>query len=230
MLHVVVDLKVAREVSLCCPAFFSGFLERNPEREITLVRAFEGGGSVFVHAHQRLGSDDVQWVTMDMFDFDADGRIVEHWDCIEPYVGPLPSGHTQIDGPAEPAAGDSAANVVVVHGLLQTVFRPGGDPERAREFISAERYVQHSDGLADGVDALVQALAGFAATGREAAYEIRKTVAQGSFVATLSRVLIGGEERAAMDLFRLQDGLIVEHWDCTETIGPPETWNNSGKF
>ena len=32
------------------------------------------------------------------------------------------------------------------------------------------------------------------------------------------------------DLWRLEDGLIVEHWDNVEPVPPREEWANSGKF
>ena len=35
---------------------------------------------------------------------------------------------------------------------------------------------------------------------------------------------------AVMDLFRVADGLIVEHWDVMEEILPEDQWVNSGKF
>lgn len=35
---------------------------------------------------------------------------------------------------------------------------------------------------------------------------------------------------AQVDLFRIEDELIGEHWDATQPIGPLEEWVNSGKF
>ena len=40
----------------------------------------------------------------------------------------------------------------------------------------------------------------------------------------------GGTEMAVIDLFRVEGGLIVEHWDVMEEILPKETWVNGGKF
>lgn len=34
-----------------------------------------------------------------------------------------------------------------------------------------------------------------------------------------------------LDLWRVQDGKIAEHWDVMETIAPQDTWaNDNGKF
>ena len=35
---------------------------------------------------------------------------------------------------------------------------------------------------------------------------------------------------AAFDIFRLENGLIVEHWDNVETLPDPSELVNSGKF
>lgn len=40
-------------------------------------------------------------MTTDLFDTDADGRVIEHWDVIAEGGRVSPSGHTQTDGPTE---------------------------------------------------------------------------------------------------------------------------------
>ena len=55
-------------------------------------------------------------------------------------------------------------------------------------------------------------------------------VGEGSFVATLCRVRKGDVAYAQTDIFRLQHGLIVEHWANSEVVPPEEQWVNSGKF
>ena len=56
-------------------------------------------------------------------------------------------------------------------------------------------------------------------------------VGQGNFVAILSHAIVNGDaDYAFIDIFRLKDGLIVEHWDVQEKILPKDQWENSGKF
>ena len=61
-------------------AFFADFFKRHPERDIKIVRTIEDGNLVFVHVHQYLNGGEAQWVTIDTFRADENGRIVEHWD------------------------------------------------------------------------------------------------------------------------------------------------------
>jgi predicted SnoaL-like aldol condensation-catalyzing enzyme len=59
---------------------------------------------------------------------------------------------------------------------------------------------------------------------------------QGNFVLTLSEGIVRATDGAAAptafyDLFRIEEGQVVEHWDVTETIPPSEEWkNDNGKF
>ena len=57
-----------------------------------------------------------------------------------------------------------------------------------------------------------------------------KVVGSGDYVATYSQVLLDGMPYAYFDLFRLQDGRVVEHWTNKEVVPPREELTNSGKF
>jgi predicted SnoaL-like aldol condensation-catalyzing enzyme len=53
-----------------------------PEKSIEFVRAIAEGDLVALHTHQTWPGND-QYVTMDFFRFDENGKIVEHWDSIQ---------------------------------------------------------------------------------------------------------------------------------------------------
>ncbi len=44
-------------------AFFEPFIERNPKRDIQIVRAIEDGQYVFVHVFQDINNGQAKWVT-----------------------------------------------------------------------------------------------------------------------------------------------------------------------
>lgn len=206
--------------------FFLPFLERNPVRDISIVRALQDGQYVFVHAYQNLGNGEAEWVTTDFFDTDADGKIVEHWDVIAQYCPQTPSGHTSVDGATEIIDLDKTeANKAVVREMIEQMLMPGGDPTRIAEFI-AEDYIQHNAEVADGRDA-------FAALAQDPNSplqydELFMMVGEGNFVATLSKASWDGEPLCQGDLFRLEDGKVVEHWDASEPV--IDDTANSGKF
>ncbi|MGH9155019.1 MAG: nuclear transport factor 2 family protein [Acidimicrobiales bacterium] len=211
--------------------FFEGFIDRNPKREIELVRMLEDGSFVFVHAYQSLNGGEARWVTTDLFDTDADDKLIEHWDVISPYVDETRSGRSQIDGPTEITdvhrtdANKAHVRTFVEDVLIADVTRPMTD------FVSAERYHQHNPLVADGLEGFSAFLGERGARGEAMVYkELHRLVGQGNFVATLCEMELAGVAMAVFDIWRVEEGLIVEHWDNMEPIPPREQWANRGKF
>ena len=209
--------------------FFEPFIARNPIRDIQIVRTLEDGQRLFVHAYQSLNNGQAEWVTLDFFDTDRDDRIVEHWDVIAEYSPETPSGHTSVDGPTEVTNLDATgANKTLVRTFIEDVLMDGGNPGNVGSYISGDQYVRHNGDTADGLESFKELAI---AEDRPFVYEeIVLLVGQGNFVATLCRARWEDTPYAQADLFRIADGLIVEHWDAAEPIGPETEWVNSGKF
>src|SRR6476661_3479084 len=68
------------------PKSFIEYFERMalefPQKSIEFVRAIAEDDLVALHTHQ-LWPGNEEYVTMDFFRFDAQGKIVEHWDAIQ---------------------------------------------------------------------------------------------------------------------------------------------------
>jgi len=210
--------------------FFEPFLSKNPERDIQVVRAIEDGNYVFVHVSQSLDGGDAKWITMDMFDTDDDDLIVEHWDVITEWVDETVSGHSQIDGPTQVEDLDKTeANRATVERFVNEILIGGG--RNFTDFISTETYIQHNPQVGDGLEGFGAFVAGLAAQGKSMVYKYSyKVLAQGNFVVTYSLAQIGEEDFAVFDVFRIADGLIVEHWDAMEPLPRGEALVNQGKF
>lgn len=65
---------------------FIDYFERkgveNPNKSITFVRCIAQDDLVALQTHQ-IWSSTLEYVTMDFFRFDKEGKICEHWDAIQ---------------------------------------------------------------------------------------------------------------------------------------------------
>ncbi len=62
--------------------YFERMQSEFPNKSINFVRSIAQGDLVALHTHQ-IWPDGDQYVTMDFFRFDENGKIVEHWDAIQ---------------------------------------------------------------------------------------------------------------------------------------------------
>ncbi len=211
--------------------FFGDFVQRNPDREIEIVRGFEDGQYVFLHAVQYLNGGELRYVTADIFDTDDKGRFIEHWDMITEWSSDTVSGHTQVDGPTELTDLDKTDQNKALVDRFLTVVLMNGRWDTISDYVSTESFVQHNPLIDDGIDGLTAYVESVAEQGDSVVYEkVHKIVGHGNFVAAMSRLNLAGIDTAAIDLFRVADGRIVEHWDVMEEIMPQDQWVNSGKF
>ncbi|MEO0358019.1 MAG: hypothetical protein AAF386_06940 [Pseudomonadota bacterium] len=206
-------------------SFFEPFVERNPKRDIKIVRSFEDGPWVFCNAYQSLNDGEAEWVTMDMFYTDSDGLILEHWDTIAAYVANGASGVDMVGGAANvDVSADTDANKALVLEFTKQVLQEAGH-DKLSKFVSPQ-IVQHGAPIGGGLTGWADWLASDAGS-----YNMLfHLMGQGDFVVTYGKRHAAGTDIAVFDLYRVQDGMIVEHWMNEEPIGPRETWGNSGKF
>lgn len=198
---------------------------------LTTVRTLAEGDLVVMHNlfenAQAFGVDAI--ATFDVFRVEG-GKVVEHWDNIAPLAEPNPSGRTQLDGTTETADLDKTAeNKALVAEFIDTILVKG-ELGKVTEYISAETYLQHNTMIGDGLDGLGSALAAWAEQGIHMVYtNTPLIVAEGNFVFAGSEGLLADKPTAFYDLFRVEDGKIVEHWDIIEEI-PTEMAHENGKF
>jgi predicted SnoaL-like aldol condensation-catalyzing enzyme len=204
-------------------------------------------GDMFASFHHVFRSpDDTGRMFADIWRV-KDGRIVEHWDIIQPIPAiranhngyacgiaeDYQSARSRQDGPAEPACGRPNPNasrtksVEVVDAYLQEVS--GGHVREAIQRWFAPDYRQHEASMADGSDGAIATLGreyGSAAKARPKELTPIRTVAEGDLVLRHRLVQYAGAERptSSVDIFRVTDGRISEHWNVKQTV--PEVTRN----
>ncbi len=63
-----------------------------PNKDIEFVRIIAENDLVSLHTHQ-IWPNNEEYITMDFFRFDENGKIVEHWDSIQKIPDKLKSGN-----------------------------------------------------------------------------------------------------------------------------------------
>ena len=194
------------------------------------IRAFEDGDKVFLQTVYNFAGAGEQ-VGFDVFRFDADGKIAEHWDNLADKAAPNPSGHTQIDGTLEKKDVDKEETRKVVAGFVGDVLR-GENPDKLTSYYDGDKYIQHNTSIADGLSGLGAALEAMAKQGISMVYnKTHMVLADGDYALACSEGTFGGVPTTYYDLFRVENGFIAEHWDVMETLADKSTWaNENGKF
>ncbi len=194
------------------------------------VRVIADGDLVAVHGRYE-GFGPKAMIAFDVFRIE-DGMIVEHWDNLIEEQPLNPSGRSQTDGETEITDLDKTeANKARILEFLTK-----GMIEHAEinitDYISPVTYIQHNPMVADGLEGFGAFMAEMAKQGLSMEYaKVHKVIGEGNFVLTLSEGSFAGQPQAFYDLFRLSDGLIVEHWDIIAPMpGPDAPHNEAGKF
>lgn len=206
-------------------ALFARLSKTNPK--VTFLRVFEDGDYAFAHNEYDFAS---VRAAFEVFRFE-DGKAVEHWDNIQPLMGPNPSGRGMLDGSSEVRDLDKTeGNRSLVRQFAEQVLI-AGQFDLMADFVDAD-LMAHNPDTGDGRRAYAARLSEMADGERFIRYDkTHKVLAEGNFVLCMSEGRRGGVHTSFYDLFRLEGGMIVEHWDTIEAIAPRREWKNeNGKF
>lgn len=193
-----------------------------------VVRAFQDGNYAITHTEYNFFGPKIGF---DIFRFE-NGQIVEHWDNLQEIAEKTASGRTQIDGDTDITDLDKTKeNKKLVRKLINEVFLEGAS-SGITNYISTEKYLQHNPAIQDGLGSLGMALKKMAESGTPITYTKNHMIlGEGNFVLAVSEGQFLGKHSAFYDLFRIESGKIVEHWDTIEEIPLQHSWKNSnGKF
>lgn len=196
--------------------------------KVKVARVFRDGDYVFTHTDYNFFGPKIGF---DIFRFE-DGLIVEHWDNLQETAKKSVSGRTQVDGPTEATDLDKTdANKKLVTDFVNKILI-GGQVDKITDYISTEKYLQHNPNVADGLGALGKALAAMAEAGTPMTYtKSHKILGEGNFVLSVAEGKFLGKDVSFYDLFRVENGKLVEHWDTIEPLLPAEKHKNkNGKF
>ena len=128
-----------------------------------------------------------------------------------------------------PALADAEANKKAVLEFYDKALNQK-DFDAASKYIGS-RYIQHNPGAPDGIAGFKAFIALRKEKFPNARSEIKRVFADGDYVILhVHSVREPGERGVAIvDIFRLENGKVVEHWDVVQPI-PEKTANDNGMF
>ncbi|WP_077528968.1 nuclear transport factor 2 family protein [Vreelandella utahensis] len=97
--------------------------------------------------------------------------------------------------------------------------------------VLAQDYIQHNPEVPDGKAPFVDYFAGYFQKNPDYQSEIVRSAADGDLVWLHVHSTNGEEDRgeAVVDIFRVEDGMIVEHWDVIQPV-PEDAANDNTMF
>jgi len=97
--------------------------------------------------------------------------------------------------------------------------------------LMGDRYVQHNPNAADGAEGFRKFIAFLREKFPNSKSEIKRSFVDGDYVILHVHAVRepGTRGSAIVDIFKLENGKIVEHWDAVQPI-PETSANNNGMF
>lgn len=117
-------------------------------------------------------------------------------------------------------------NKTLVLNAMTALFQKR-DPSAVARYYSAD-YVQHNPGIPQGRQALEDLVAQLSS---DVFYEPGLLIAEGDYVAIHGRICgWGPKPQVVVDIFRIEGGLLAEHWDVLQDEVSPVQFARAGEL
>ncbi|MDX3116575.1 nuclear transport factor 2 family protein [Streptomyces scabiei] len=213
-------------------AFGAAWKQQYPDATYEEKRAITDGDLVLLHSHGVLvpGNPEVpELAIFDLFRF-QDGKIAEHWDILQQVPATTAAGHDLFSTLSEPRTRKprqpwlTAYNKKIVTDYVERLL-VNQDLSAIDAYMSPEHH-EHNPGVPAGAAELKAGLRAYTEEYPELKISLKRVIGEGDLVAAHLHVVNTPGERgkSVIDLFRVRDGKIVEHWDASQDV--PETAAN----
>ncbi len=124
--------------------------------------------------------------------------------------------------------GSDAKRIVLEFFDLAFVQR---QPAQAAERYLGATYTQHNPTAPDGPEVLATLIPQFLDSAPEMSFDIKRVVAEEDLVVLHYHLKMSPDDlgRAVVDIFRVESGKVVEHWDVLQPV-PAEAANTNTMF
>lgn len=196
-----------------------------PAPRITTIRTFTDGEFVILH-------HDVMWpnrkVMFEIFRME-NGLAAEHWSGIMNHPEKTVNGNTMVDGSVEITDKvNTEKNKAFVRSFVETILIKG-QFDKVLDYYHPE-VIQHNPYIDNTVVGLLQGVEELQRQGTSIQVQkIWRVFGEGNFVIVCSEGMVAEKHTAFFDLFRVEHGKIVEHWDVLQEV-PANFAHENGFF
>ena len=124
----------------------------------------------------------------------------------------------------------AAKNKAMVIEFYNMIFQQHKVREALAKYVG-DRYIQHNPLAPNGTEALINFMEPYFAKNPTARSEIKRAVAEGDLVWLHVHAKSSETDRglAVVDIFRVENGKVVEHWDVVQPV-PEKSANENTMF
>jgi predicted SnoaL-like aldol condensation-catalyzing enzyme len=130
-------------------------------------------------------------------------------------------------------------NAEVVVDFIQNLMN-NHDFEYIKSQFGKQPYKQHNQSMTDGIGGVLKVVSGVVKRFPDYTYDVKHMYADGDYITAHSHVTTNAKHRGnpkkgfnIMDIWKVENGVIVEHWDAIQPIHGPMrllSWLTGGKF
>lgn len=119
-------------------------------------------------------------------------------------------------------------NKRLAKNCLDLIFNQKKPTQAAAQYISLS-YRQHNPDASDGPDGVVAFATAYLKANPSLHMDFKRIIAEGDYVVVHSHQKRNPTDRgeAIVDIFRVQDGKLVEHWDVMQPVPVPSANRNT---
>ncbi|UUU33045.1 nuclear transport factor 2 family protein [Streptomyces sp. CA-210063] len=205
-----------------------------PDAEYDVKRVLAQGDLVLVHSNVVLTPGSRGSAVFDIFRFQG-GRIAEHWDVVQEVPESSANGNDMFSTVSRPRT--SKPGPAWLTSYNEKLVTKAFDRLLVRKDLSAvdkywgPEYHQHNPNIPNGVEGVKAGLGAYFQQFPQLSVSPKRVIAEGDLVAVHSHYVNAPGERgqAVIDLFRVRNGKIVEHWDALQDV-PATSANDNTMF
>ena len=200
-------------------AFSSDFVN-TPKIKVDFRHIAADGDFVFLHMKMKNPAGKYEAVA-DIFKV-KNNKIVELWDVIQEVPDKSKNPHPMFDIkqayiPVKRNIKQEEINKKIVLVFYQKLF--GDKDASAIDAYLTKDYIQHNPAVADGSVALKNAVKQWFNGAKKEKIDVQHLAADGDLVFLhIKNTRTAGETNAIVDIFRLKNNKIVEHWDVIQEV------------